>query len=121
MPIGCRRARFSSCRAARERKIEERVASRVLREMSIGGKNYKRSIIPLRSDISRFSRGTIDRIYQFSELLAQVKKTLKAQSHLVLFLSGCSRQNIGESLLVEHHSWLTVFGALHIIGKLGDC
>jgi hypothetical protein len=27
--------------------------------MSIGGENYERSIIPLRSDISRFSRGTI--------------------------------------------------------------
>jgi hypothetical protein len=30
----------------------------VVREMSIGRENYKRSIIPVRSDISRFSRGT---------------------------------------------------------------
>jgi hypothetical protein len=29
-----------------------------VREMSIGGENYERSIIPVRSDISRFSRGT---------------------------------------------------------------
>src|SRR5215471_20039409 len=52
------RARFSSCRAAHERKIEARVARSVFREMSIGEENYERSIIPLRSDISRFSRGT---------------------------------------------------------------
>ena len=28
-------------------------------EMSIGGENYERSIIPIRSDISIFSRGTV--------------------------------------------------------------
>ena len=43
---------------ARERKIEDRVARSVVRDMSIGGENYERSIIPLRSDISRFSRCT---------------------------------------------------------------
>src|SRR5215813_12226889 len=58
MPIWWRRARFSSSRAARERKIEDRVARAVLRKMSIGGENYERSIIPLRSETSRFSRGT---------------------------------------------------------------
>ena len=31
-----------------------------MREMSIGGENYERSIIPVRSDISRFSRGIIE-------------------------------------------------------------
>jgi hypothetical protein len=36
-PIGWRRAKFSSSRAARERKIEERVARGVVRNMSIGG------------------------------------------------------------------------------------
>jgi hypothetical protein len=30
-----------------------------VRAMSIGGENYERSIIPLASDISRFSRGTL--------------------------------------------------------------
>ena len=30
----------------------------IVREMGIGGENYERSIIPVRSDISRFSRGT---------------------------------------------------------------
>jgi hypothetical protein len=35
------------------------VARSLVREMSIGGEDYERSIIPLRSDISRFSRGTI--------------------------------------------------------------
>src|ERR1700757_3757582 len=59
MPIWWRRARFSSCRAAREREIEASVARSVFREMSIGEENYERSIIPLRSDISRFSRGTV--------------------------------------------------------------
>jgi hypothetical protein len=39
-PIGWRRARFSSSRAARERKIEDRVARSVMREMSIG-ENYE--------------------------------------------------------------------------------
>ena len=34
------------------------MAKRVAREMSIGGQNYDSSIIPVRSDISRFSRGT---------------------------------------------------------------
>src|SRR5215813_14291409 len=58
MPIWWRRARFSSSRAARERRIEDRVARAVLRKMSIGGENYERSIIPLRSETSRFSRGT---------------------------------------------------------------
>jgi len=35
------------------------VAKRVVKEMSIGGENYNSSIIPVCSDISRFSRGTI--------------------------------------------------------------
>src|SRR5260370_19464331 len=39
-PIWWRRAKFSSRRAARERKIEHRVASSVVREMSIG-ENYE--------------------------------------------------------------------------------
>src|SRR5215471_3628961 len=59
MPIWCRRARFSSSRAARERKIEDRVARAVLRKMRIGAENCERSIIPLCSETSRFSRGTI--------------------------------------------------------------
>jgi len=42
----------------RERKIENKVAKSVVREMSIGEENYARSIIPIRSDISMFSRGT---------------------------------------------------------------
>jgi len=53
-----RRARFSIWRAARERKIEDRVARSVWREMNIR-ENYKRGITPSRSDISRFSRGTV--------------------------------------------------------------
>jgi len=52
-----RRAKFSSPRAARERKIEDRVARSVAREMGIG-ENYERNITPIRSDISRFSGGT---------------------------------------------------------------
>jgi hypothetical protein len=39
------RVKFSSSRAARERKIEDRVARRVVKNMSIGGQNYERSII----------------------------------------------------------------------------
>src|SRR5215469_14900691 len=58
MPIWWRRARFSSSREARERKIEDRVARAVLKKMSIGRENYERSIIPLCSETSRFSRGT---------------------------------------------------------------
>src|SRR5207302_9054939 len=56
-PIWWRRARFSSPRAARERKIEDRVARSVVREMGIA-ENYERNITPLRSDISRLSGGT---------------------------------------------------------------
>src|ERR1700732_366393 len=56
-PIWWRRARFSSPRAARERQIEDRVARSVVREMSID-ENYERNITPIRSEISRFSRGT---------------------------------------------------------------
>jgi hypothetical protein len=59
-PIWWRRAKFSSWRAARERKIEDRVARNVVREMSIG-ENYEGNITPFRSDISRFLRGTIHR------------------------------------------------------------
>jgi hypothetical protein len=44
--------------AARERKIEDRVARSVVREMSVG-ENYERNITPIRSDISRFSRSTV--------------------------------------------------------------
>src|SRR5260370_26293421 len=57
-PIWWRRAKFSSSTAARERKIKDRVARNVVREMSIG-ENYERNITPIHSDISRFSRGTI--------------------------------------------------------------
>jgi hypothetical protein len=53
-PIWWRRARFSSSRAARERKIEDRVARSVVREISIG-ENYEGNITPICSDISRFS------------------------------------------------------------------
>jgi hypothetical protein len=56
-PIWWRRAKFSSWRAACERKIEDRVARNVVREMSIG-ENYEGNITPFRSDISRFLRGT---------------------------------------------------------------
>src|SRR5260370_23867449 len=56
-PIWCRRARFSSSRAERERKIENRVG-RTARKMSIGRENYHKSIIPFLSDTSRFSGGT---------------------------------------------------------------
>jgi hypothetical protein len=58
-PIWWRSARFSNSRAARERKIEHKVAKRVAKEISIGGESYDSSIIPVRSDISRFSRGTV--------------------------------------------------------------
>jgi len=57
-PIWWRRAKFSSWRAAHERKIEDRVARNVVREMSIG-ENYEGNMTPFRSDISRFSRGTV--------------------------------------------------------------
>ena len=59
-PICWRSARFSNSRAGRERKIEDKVAKRVAKEISIGGENYDSSIIPVRSDISRFSRGTLN-------------------------------------------------------------
>ena len=49
---------FSNWRAAREWKIEDRFARSVVREMSIG-ENYERKITPIRSNISRFSRGTV--------------------------------------------------------------
>ena len=58
-PIWWRKAKFSSWRTTRERKIEDKVAKRVAKEMSIGGENYDCSIIPVRSDISRFSSGTL--------------------------------------------------------------
>jgi hypothetical protein len=57
-PIWWRRARFLSSRAARERKIEEKAARSVVRGLSIG-EDYKINITLIRSDISRFSRGTI--------------------------------------------------------------
>ena len=47
---------MGSPRAARERKIEDRVARSVVREMGIG-ERYERNITPLRSDISRLSGG----------------------------------------------------------------
>jgi hypothetical protein len=40
--IWCRRAKFSSSRAARERKIEGRVARSVARKLSIGKENYEK-------------------------------------------------------------------------------
>ena len=59
-PIWWLRARFSSSRAARERKIEDRVASSAAREM-IMGENYERNLTLIRSEISRFSRGTVQK------------------------------------------------------------
>jgi len=41
------------------RKSERRAARRIVREVSIGGWNQERSIIPAGSDILRFSRGTV--------------------------------------------------------------
>ena len=79
-PIWWRRARFSGSTAARERKIGDSVTRSVVREMSIGGKNYERSIVPVRSDISRFSRGTVGgdpRLDLGSSSLPHVSKTLR--------------------------------------------
>jgi hypothetical protein len=50
-------ARFSSPRAARDRKIEDRVARSVIRAVSID--EIMNDVTLIRSDISRFSRGTI--------------------------------------------------------------
>ena len=58
MPIWWRRARFSSSRAARERKIENTVAKSIVKESCIGRENYETTITLTSSDISRFSRGT---------------------------------------------------------------
>jgi hypothetical protein len=52
-PIWWRRAGFSNSSAARERKIEDRVARSIVREMSIG-ENYEGNITPILSEISRF-------------------------------------------------------------------
>jgi hypothetical protein len=57
-PTWWRRSRFSSWSAAREWKIEDRFVRSVVREMSIS-ENYEGEIIPIRSNISRFSRGTV--------------------------------------------------------------
>ena len=57
MPIWWRRARFSSSRATRERKIEDR--ERAVLRKSASGENYEKRIIPVRSETSWFSRGTI--------------------------------------------------------------
>src|SRR5580700_6132546 len=59
MPIWWLRTRFSRLRAALERKIENRVATAVLRKMSIGGENYESSIIPLRSETSWFQEAQV--------------------------------------------------------------
>jgi hypothetical protein len=59
-PTWWRRAKFSSSSIARERNIEDRVPRSVVRRMSIGGEFRIESIIPIRSDSSRFSRGTVD-------------------------------------------------------------
>src|SRR5215469_16572949 len=56
---------FWSCRAARGRKAEDRVASSVVRKIGIG-KNYEGRTRLTRSDISRFSGGTDGR--EFCEL-----------------------------------------------------
>src|SRR5215831_10852396 len=48
---------FWSCRAARGRKAEDRVASSVVRKIGIG-ENYEGRTRLTRSDISKFSGGT---------------------------------------------------------------
>jgi hypothetical protein len=58
-PTWWRRSRFSSWSAAREWKIEDRFVRSVVREMSIS-ENYEGEITPIRSNISRFSRGTVN-------------------------------------------------------------
>src|SRR5256885_3498719 len=50
-------AAHSSPREARDRKIEAKDARSVVRKMSIG-ENYVGKLTPMRSNISRFSRGT---------------------------------------------------------------
>ena len=56
MPIWWRSVRFSSRRAEREGKTENNVAKSVVRERSTGEENYERRILPVRSDLSRFSQ-----------------------------------------------------------------
>ena len=57
-PLWWRRARFSSSTAARERRIEGKTARSVLRKTGIG-ENYDGRISHIRSEISRFSGGTV--------------------------------------------------------------
>src|SRR4029434_3200941 len=59
MPISWRRARFSSSRAARERKIEDRAAKSLARKSCIGRENYATTITLISSNTSTFSRSTI--------------------------------------------------------------
>ena len=55
-PIWCRSAKFSSSRAARERRIEGRVASSVARKLSIGKENYEKDKPHTLTQIEVFER-----------------------------------------------------------------
>jgi hypothetical protein len=58
-PIWWRNARFSIWRIARGRKIEDKVAKRVTKEMNIGGEDYDSSIIPAPQTFRGFRKAQI--------------------------------------------------------------
>src|SRR3989475_2299584 len=59
--VGHSRLQAVQCSTCLWRNNKDRVARNVVREMSIG-ENYEGNITPFRSDISRFSRGTGERL-----------------------------------------------------------
>src|SRR5258706_16388310 len=63
------KAGFSSPREARDRKIEAKDARSVVRKMSIG-ENYVGRLTPMRSNISRFSRGTTEITLSLAKIIA---------------------------------------------------
>ena len=108
------KAGFSSPREARDRKIEAKDARSVVRKMSIG-ENYVGRLTPMRSNISRFSRGTIrpsersSRVFTDTVLPSgvSVRRVLKALVQKVsdLFLRG---RFLHDSLVHVGYSAFTV-------------
>src|SRR5215469_3713651 len=99
-PIWWRRARFSSSRAARESKIEGRVARHDLRKMSIG-EDYDGQITLMLSEISRFSGGTMSNgtINRDLDVLRGVLKRAKRWHMMADDIRPLPvRQNVGRAL-----------------------
>src|SRR6516225_7831667 len=110
-PIWWRRARFSSATAARERRIEGKIARSVVRKTRIS-ENYEARISHICSDISRFSGATdlrngltnMQRLFLFGKLSGLNDKNAALAAGYALSVAENTKQRIWKPQVMAEYN-----------------